>query len=362
MDLSEFGLDPEVIEFLNSQNDFEIDRISQEGGNCDIFFGYHKIFERRIALKIYYGNDVSSSHNEPRILSRIDHENILKVRDAKRIGKYHSYFMTDEISGGDLEKFFQDGKLDLAEKLNVIHGILNGLTELHKPLNSILHRDLKPKNILIYEENKQPLISDFGSIKHFDKNIGHVKGSKTTSFYIPKEVFEQDSYSVQSDIYQVGVIMFQILGGFFPGASFEWLNEKEKKKFLAITGAYERDVYLDNVIHKRIRQNSLLRFDTLPNFIHPEIIKVIKKATNPSLKIRYANTGAFMGDLYKVQKKITNWRVDGNLLYATKANGDSFRINSSRKGFYIEKDGNSGWRRQGEFSDTIDSLIKKINR
>jgi serine/threonine protein kinase len=360
MILSELGLDNEVKDFLTSQTDFIIDKVSQEGGNCDIFFGYHKIFDRRIALKIYYGND-KNSHNEPRILSKIEHANILKVRDAKRIGDYYSYFMTDEISGGDLEKFFQNGKLNLAEKLNVIHGILHGLTELHKPDVSIVHRDLKPKNILIYEDTKQPLISDFGSIKQFGNNLGAVSGSKTTLVYTPKEVFENNWYTTQSDIYQVGVTMFQILGGFFPGAYYDWLNEKEQHKFLVIQGDYEQSVYIEKVIHKLVTKNNLLQLQTLPQFIHPKIIKIIQKATHPNLKIRYQNTGAFMSDLYSVQRKLTNWEEIDTVLVATKPKGIKYRIISSTKGHCIEKLGSS-WRRQGDFNENKQILINELNK
>ncbi|MCD8529313.1 MAG: hypothetical protein LRY25_00260 [Flavobacterium sp.] len=84
MNISDLGLDPEVEKFLNEQSDFVIDRVSQEGGNCDIFFGEHKIFCKRIALKVYYGNPKDTSHNEPKILSKLDHPNILKVMDDKK--------------------------------------------------------------------------------------------------------------------------------------------------------------------------------------------------------------------------------------------------------------------------------------
>ncbi|MDX5325924.1 MAG: protein kinase [Bacteroidota bacterium] len=362
MDLSELGLDDEVKAFLNNQKDFQIDRVSQEGGNCDIFFGYHNIFQRRIALKVYYGSDKSSSHYEPRILSKIEHDNILRVRDAKRIGNYYSYFMTDEISGGDLEKCLEKGDLDLKDKLNIIHGVLNGLTELHNPKYSIVHRDIKPKNILIYQDSKQPLISDFGSIKKFDKSLGKVSGSKTTLVYTPKEVFESNQYTTQSDIYQVGVTMFQILGGYFPGAYFDWLTDKEKQKFLQISGHYEQSIYLDKVIQKLVTRNKLLRYETLPPYLNSTIIKVIKKATNPRLKIRYANTGEFMKDLFIVQKRLINWKENDSKLYATKMNGDEFRIVESKKGFSIEKKGKNGWRRNGEYEATSEPLIMKINK
>lgn len=361
MNLSSLGLDEEVKSFLNQQKDFTIDRFSQEGGNCDMFFGYHKIFDRRIALKVYYGNDKSSSHIEPRILSRIDHPNILRVRDAKRIGDFYSYFMTDEISGGDLEKCNATGTLDLKEKLNIIHGVLNGLTELHREENSIVHRDIKPKNILVYDDTKQPLISDFGSIKQFDASIGSISGSKTTLVYTPKEVFEDNKYSKQSDIYQLGVTMFQILGGYFPGTYIEWLNEKEKNKLNSISDSFEQSVFLDKVIHKLVVKNNLLRYDSLPKFIDPSIVRVIQKATNPKLGIRYPNTGPFMMDLYKVQKRVTNWKVDGEIYSATKFSGEQYRVVPGKKGYSIEKFGRSGWRRTGDFTTDLEQHLMFIN-
>ena len=361
MDLSNLGLDDEVKAFLKTQNDFTIDRVSQEGGNCDMFFGYHKIFERRIALKIYYGNGKRNSHLEPRILSNINHPNILKVRDAKRIGDYYSYFMTDEISGGDLEKCFLNDELDLKEKLNIIHGVLNGLTELHRDNISIVHRDIKPKNILIYNDTKQPLIADFGSVKQFDSNIGSVSCSKTTLVYTPKEVFEENKYTTQSDLYQVGVCMFQILGGYFPGAYYDWLNEKERNKFNSIIGSYEQTVFIEKVIHRLVSKNNLLRMDSLPKFIDSKIIKVIQKATHPKLNIRYSNTGEFMSELFKVQKRLTNWNKVDDLYMATKPSGEQLRITNSRNGFSIEKLGSCGWRRSGNFSHNLEELFFHIN-
>jgi serine/threonine protein kinase len=361
MDLSELGLDEEVKIFLKSQTDFTIDRVSQEGGNCDIFFGYHKIFDRRIALKIYYGNDKSKSHYEPRILSKINHDNILKVRDAKRIGDYYSYFMTDEIDGGDLEKCFLKGELNLKDKLNIIHGVLNGLTELHKDSVSIVHRDLKPKNILVYNDTKQPLISDFGSVKQFDVNIGSVSGSKTTLVYTPKEVFFENRYTKQSDIYQVGVTMFQILGGYFPRSYYDWLNEKEKGKFNAVIGGYEQSVFIDKVIQKLVTKNNLLKLDSLPKYIDKRIIKIIQKATNPKLQVRYSNTGEFMNGLFKVQKRLINWYESDDVFFATKHSGDELRIVKRNKGYSIEKKGSGGWRRNTCFSDNVDKLFEKIN-
>jgi len=360
MDISTLNLAPEVEAFINTQKDFIIDRISREGGNCDIFFGNHKILKRRIALKIYDAQEKSSSHNEPHILSTLDHTNILKVRDAKQISPYHSYFMTDEIDGGDLEKYFKAGKLDLKKALNIIHGILCGLNELHKEGIQIVHRDIKPKNILIRESDSHPLIADFGSIKQFD-STSTIGGSRTTTLYKPNEVIEGGNYTIQSDIYQVGVTMFQILGGDFPDRYIDWLSTSEKKKLAQITGSYDQSIFIDQAIYKKISKGELLNIDSLPPYIKKDIKKIIQKATHLNLKIRYSTASEFMSDLLKVQRTLTNWSYDGTSYYATTSKGEEFRINSSNKGFYTEKNGKSGWRKTGDWSKEIQTQIAKCN-
>lgn len=362
MDLSEYGLDEEVKQFLNKQEGFVIDRVSQEGGNCDIFFGEHEIFDRRIALKVYYAGANGLSDTEPKVLAKIDHPNILKVRNARRIGKVFSFFMTDEISGGDLEKYFGEHNLWLSEKLNIFHGVLNGLTELHNKKNSIVHRDIKPKNILFDNEKQMPLISDFGSIKRFDKTTGAVTGSKSTLIYTPKEAIEKNKYTIQSDLYQVGLSIFQLLGGFFPDVYADWLNEKERNKLSLLTG-FEQSVYLDSIIHKLVIRNKLLRFDSLPPFISKKLIGFIKKATHPSLKIRFKNTGEMMNELYKIQKNLTDWKFDEGFYYAKKISGSEFRVRGTKKGYKTEKKGaRNQWRRCFNESEELHEQIQFVEK
>lgn len=361
MNLDDLNLDDEVLEFLKSQEDFSIDRVSQEGGNCDIFFGHHNIFGHRIALKIYYGNANSGGHNEPKILSRIDHPNVLRVRDARRIGKNYSYFMTDEIDGGDLEKCHQSGQLDLRDKLNIIHGVLNGISELHKDANSIVHRDIKPKNILIHNSSKIPLISDFGSVKHFDKSLGSVTGSSTTLVYKPAEVFISNKYTRQSDVYQIGVTLYQLLDGHFPGAYFDWLNDAQKKKFDQIGNFFEKDIFINKAIERLVVRNELIRTQTLPDYIDSDLIKIIRKATNLSLTTRYHTTAAFMRELYAVQKSLINWKDNSEFLYGTTPKNEQFRISQSKKGYLSEKLGaGNKWRKTGSHSSVRQNQIDLV--
>jgi hypothetical protein len=68
-----------------------------------------------------------------------------------------------------------------------------------------------------------------------------------------------------------------------------------------------------------------------------------------------------MNDLFKVQKRLTNWVESDNVFYATKFNGNELRVVEGKKGFSIEKKG-SGWRRSGGFSDNIEELFALINK
>lgn len=361
MDLSALELDDEVKVYLNEQTEFSIDGVSLEGGNCAIFFGDHKIFGRRIALKVYYGTDESSSHYEPQTLAALNHPNILRVWDAKRIGPYYSYFMTDEIDGGDLEKCFRNGDLDLKQKLDIVHGTLNGLTELHKDAVSILHRDLKPKNILIDRQTKRPLIADFGSVRQFNIELGYVIGSKTTLIYTPLEVFDGHRHSRQSDLYQIGVTLFQILGGFFPDTYDDWLTEREKVRRDAIYDGFDKSVFVEKVIQRLVTQNKLLRFDSLPDYLDDKIVRLVRKATHSSLETRFKTTAEFMADLLKTQVQLTNWSENGDELYAEKHNGHKYRVVNANKGLCIEKKGILGWRRSGDFCDDRRNLCKQVN-
>lgn len=77
--------------------------------------------------------------------------------------------------------------------------------------------------------------------------------------------------------------------------------------------------------------------------------------------MRYSNTGEFMSDLFKIQKRLTNWVESDNVFYATKFNGDELRVVEGKKGFSIEKKSH-GWRRNGGFSDEIETLLEQINK
>lgn len=358
------NVDEIIKDFILLQNDIVIDRYSDSGANGELYFGKRELLSDRVALKFYYYNKDVSTHNEPLILKSIEHTNILKIYDAKIIHKQYAYFLTPEISGGDLKNFKDNNIVSLYDAINITQGILNGLSELHRNPNNLLHRDLKPKNILIDQETKTPYIADFGSIKFISNTENTVVASKSTQIYRPNESILQNVYSRQSDIYQVGIILFQLLGGRFPEAPFDWLDERQKSKFLKITGSeFEKWQFIDSAIDNLIVKNKLLDFDSLPIYINNKVKAVIKIATNKDLDKRYSTCSEFIKGLFDLKKQNKDWWIDNNDIYANKENKKYYKLSEDRKGYCLQVSKNQiNWTKDNKHNGTLESIISRIHK
>lgn len=190
--------------------DIEIDDYNDDGCNGYVFFGNHKVFRCRVAIKYYYYGE--NAHEEVSLIKHISNKYVLKVWDAHTIEDGWAYFITDEQSNGSLDNLIENANIDTETGINIICGILNGVGDLHASPNYLLHRDLKPANILI-SGNMLPVIADFGSIKRIPQGSDFVKASKHSALYRPPEAYEKGEYTYSSDIYQIGLLLYQVMGG-----------------------------------------------------------------------------------------------------------------------------------------------------
>ncbi len=354
-------VDKPVREFVREQADIQIDRYSDTGANGFLYFGKRNILSDRVALKFYYYNSHISSHQEPLLLKEIKHENILEIYDAKIIDDQYAYFLTPEISGGDLQKFIEKNIITTKTAISITQGILKGLSELHKMPNDFVHRDLKPNNILIDKEKLTPFIADFGSIKKIPDKKKSVVASKNTFIYKPFEAIVDSEYFKQSDIYQVGLILFQLLNGFFPNAPSDWLNERQRKKLSKVSGDFEQWEFIEECINQKIVRGKLLDFNSLPKFISPSLKSIIRTATHIDLSKRYKNCAELLKALFDYQKKSKEWWEVDEIIYAKAKNSQEYRIFKNNKGFILEtrKNGRS-WRKDNKHSGKLKDIIEKI--
>ncbi len=364
MELGDENVDQEIRDFVTSQEDIEIDKYSDVGCNGDLYFGNHKIFNERVALKFYYLDNKGLSHKEPQILRGIDHDNILKVHEAKKISDNYAYFLTSEFSGGDLDKFMKENSLSTHQALNIVHDILKGVTEMHKNPHRLLHRDLKPNNILIEQETLKACIADFGSIKQLPKKKTSIPASKNSLVYRPKETIDSNEYNFQSDVYQIGLILFQLLGGYFPDAMADWLSPTQKKKLKNISDIFEQHQFIEKAFDNLISKNKLLKFETLPFYIDDTLKSILRKATRPELNNRYKSTAEFMNAIYQYKNKSKDWLQRDEDYFATKSNGTTYRLFKSKGKYHVEKTivGSKTPRKMNKHDNTLEgayNLVKK---
>ena len=169
-----------------------------------IYKGYSHKDKKSVAIKqITKIIDKKYFDNEIELMKKLNNSNILKFYSAiKKDGKI--FIVLEYCNGGDLSKYISTE--NTANDTKYLKEILNGLHFLYK--NNILHRDIKPQNILIH--NNQIKISDFGFAKSFEKNelITTFCGSP---LYMAPEIIKDKIYSTQSDIWSLGVVLFELV-------------------------------------------------------------------------------------------------------------------------------------------------------
>jgi len=353
--------DAPIKEFVREQTDIDIDRYSDTGANGFLYFGRRHILNDRVALKFYYYNSDISSHQEPLLLKEVKHENILEIYDAKIIDEQYAYFLTPEISGGDLLKHIEKNIISTNTAISITQGILKGLSVLHKKPNNFVHRDLKPSNILIDNDNLNPFIADFGSIKKVPESKSSVIASKNTFIYKPYEAIIDNEYYKESDIYQVGIILYQLLNGHFPGAAADWLNERQRMKLNKIAGSFEQWEYIEDCINRKIVHGKLLDYNRLPKFISARLKSIIRTATHIDRAKRYQSCAEFLKALFDYQKDAKDWWQVDDIIYAKENKAREYRIYKEKDGYILEsrKNGNA-WRKNNKHTGKLKDIIENI--
>ena len=342
---------PEVIlESVKSLGtDIDIETYSKKGANGYVFFGHNKVSKINLAIKYYYyGKDF---HDEVRLLARIDNENIIKILDAHTVGEGWAYFLTQQTSHGDLDDALAKGIISYRDGINVVRGILNGLVDLHGGVGGerLLHRDLKPANILL-DDKLKPIIADFGSVKMLPAGNSHINASKHAPLYRPPEGFANNIYLISSDIYQVGLVMFQILGGYLPYSDLEWMSEKQRAIYCRIDDAYERSKYLEQVLYSRAKSRKLMNLNSLPKYVSDNVKNIIRVATRPDYTKRYQSCSRYLLAVHDLGV-LPDWHNKRETIELWNFKGLDYRIIPIRNMYKVEKKKtiSNNWRTDNTF-------------
>lgn len=360
MELNDVDCVQTIRQFVRSNPDIKVCDYIRRGCNGDVYFGKRIKMNDDVVLKFYWSHPCYDATEEAVILRDIDHDNILKIYDVRFLPPNYAYFLTPRISGGDLQGIIDSRRLSSKESLEIIAGILLGLTELHAK-HKLVHRDLKPGNILLDLQKNIPVIADLGAVKKIQTANGCVTASKSTYLYLPPESISSNEYYYQSDIYQVGIILFQMLGGFFPiNSQMDWLTPKEKKEIDKIKNTMERETKFEEFIGKKITKGKLANTSTLPSYLDAGFKRVLNKALNLDYEKRYKNPSLFLKEVHGLLRSCPDYTRESDRLLVKHQNGKEFQIYKNGKGkFVLEKRlSQKDWRKDNSHNGTIESILK----
>jgi serine/threonine protein kinase len=198
---------------------YEIREELGAGGMASVYRAYDPLFEREVALKILKPELLSNQQirerfeRETKIIAKLEHAAIVPVYDVGRDNE-QLFFVMRYMAGGSLSERIQDKSTPLSEIANITHRVAAALDYAHN--KGVIHRDLKPGNIL-FDEYNNAYISDFGIAKFANASIKLTSsGIIGTPTYMSPEQAQGEEVDGRSDIYSLGVILFEMLSGKTP--------------------------------------------------------------------------------------------------------------------------------------------------
>lgn len=319
---------------------YEFSGTETKGANGFVFFGTARVTGVQVAIKFYYWGNQPELHAEPRILAQCSSENVVGIQVAELVGDGWAMFVTPRLAG-DLEETINRGALSLHGALDAARDVYAGLCALHG--NGIVHRDLKPANILI-SSHARAVIGDFGSVATISSESLDSVASKHSILYRPPESFEGDRYTRLGDLYQVGVILHEMLAGPLSTLPVDWIQPKNQQIYHALATDFEQSQFVDQELSRRIRAGTLLRTPALPFCVPRRVRLFIKKQAGIDPNARARSAADAMSELLSLRRASLDWFMEGSEAIGY-GNGVTVRVESVGSGVQVHVNRGSGLRR-----------------
>ncbi len=209
-------------------------RTLDAGGMGVVFLGQRAdgAYDQQVAIKFVRTGDLFLSPtqhadlvrrfgNERRVLARLEHPNIVRILDGGTTSSGVPYLVMEYVDGAPLTTYCEQRRLDVASRVGLLAKVCDGVQAAHRHL--IVHRDLKPQNILVGADG-EPRVLDFGIARVLDSADGDLADATRTAMqamtpaYASPEQMRHEPLTTASDVYSLGVILYELLAGTRPYA------------------------------------------------------------------------------------------------------------------------------------------------
>jgi serine/threonine protein kinase len=295
-------------------NRYTIQRELGQGGMAIVYLAEDTRLNAQVALKVLRPEFASNGHIHKRFASeaknmfRMSHPNIIKVNDLIDDEETVAIVM-EYVEGETLKEYIErKGKLNDDEIRKLLLQMLDALDYVHE--QKLVHRDIKPSNFMITPSGKVKLM-DFGIAKQTDPNSSDYTSTGTTQqmgtpmYMSPEQVHETKNVTAQSDIYSLGVVLWQMVTGKRP------YDTKTLSSF-----------QLQSKIVNEPLENTSTQWDS-----------IIRKSTAKEISQRYYNAAEFKSEIFLTNKDLTfsTPKEDATIIDAAKSNIVKMPQNSDTK-------------------------------
>jgi serine/threonine protein kinase len=245
-----------------------------EGGMAVVYKGYQQSLNRYVAIKVLRSElaqdkeFVTRFRREALAVAELSHPNILHVYDAGYANGVY-YIVMAYVDGGSLKELVLQGPVDMDYAISIAAQVADALHHAHQ--RSLIHRDVKPNNILMSRDGR-PLLTDFGIAKalHDSSGLTRTGTSIGTPEYMAPEQIQGQKVDGRTDIYALGIVLYEMLVGWVPfsahtpvAALYKQVNEPPPPLRQANINVPD---WLDAVVLKALAKSPSERFQQASDF------------------------------------------------------------------------------------------------
>ncbi len=250
---------------------YQIIRLIGEGGMANVYLAQDTILDRKVAVKILRGDladdekFVRRFQREAISASSLNHPNIVEMYDVgEDDGKY--FIVMEYIDGRTLKSLIKKrGALTVEEVIDIMLQLTSGIAHAHN--GYIIHRDIKPQNVLILDDGRLK-ITDFGIAMALNSNeLTQTNSVMGSVHYLPPEQANGKGSTIKSDIYSLGILMYELLVGKIPfkGENAVEIAIKQMKEQIPSVCKQNPDIpqSLENIILNSCAKNPKNRYNNV---------------------------------------------------------------------------------------------------